>query len=328
MDNSGFNRALGTCVVATVLAGCGAAQPPLIRQSAPFQGQIHSASIASHTPELKPAIGSPEYKITAPLIYATNVGNTNVTVYRANRKHPAPLATITDGLTNPFGACIDGQGTLYVTNEPASAGWVSVYPLGKTKPSITITAGINGPADCAIDGEGDLWIANAYGANVTEYLHGANKPHTVITKGLLEPVGIAFDNTGNLYVGNGPLASQQNVEVYAPGSKSPSRTITSGITSPCGLAIDPNGTLYVANVYQNNVTEYRSSSSDPYQTITNGMDHPEGVTVNKKGTLYVSNVGNGTILEFAPGSLTPLRRQISKGLYEPESVAYYPALLP
>jgi DNA-binding beta-propeller fold protein YncE len=81
-------------------------------------------------------------------------------------------------------------------------------------------------------------------------------------------------------------------------------------------------------VYQNNVTEYRSGSSDPYQTITNGMDHPEGVTVDKKGTLYVSNVGNSTVLEFAPGSLTPLRRQISKGLYEPESIAHYPALLP
>jgi DNA-binding beta-propeller fold protein YncE len=58
------------------------------------------------------------------------------------------------------------------------------------------------------------------------------------------------------------------------------------------------------------------------------MDHPGGVTVDKKGTLYVSNIGNSTIVEFAPGSLKPLKREISQGLGEPTGIAYYPALLP
>jgi DNA-binding beta-propeller fold protein YncE len=44
--------------------------------------------------------------------------------------------------------------------------------------------------------------------------------------------------------------------------------------------------------------------------------------------LYVSNGGNSTVVEFAPGSLKPLKRQISKGLYEPDGIAYYPARLP
>jgi len=85
---------------------------------------------------------------------------------------------------------------------------------------------------------------------------------------------------------------------------------------------------YVVNIFQNNVEEYRSGQGDPFQTVTQALDHPEGVTVDKKGTLYVSNVGNSTVVEFALGSLTPLKRQISKGLYEPEGIAYYPALLP
>ena len=58
------------------------------------------------------------------------------------------------------------------------------------------------------------------------------------------------------------------------------------------------------------------------------MDHPGGVTVDKKGRLYISNIGNSTVAEFAPGSITPLKRQISKDLDEPEGIAYYPALLP
>jgi sugar lactone lactonase YvrE len=289
-------------------------------------------STAAAISELRSAVESPGYKATAPLLYATNVGNTNVTVYRARAKDPGPLATITDGLTNPFGACIDGQGTLYITNEPASSGWVSEYPLGKTTPSTIITDGISEPAYCAIDADGNLWVANFGGPNVTEYLKGSKKPHAVITKGVPYPLGIAIDRSGNLYVGNySPFYPYgvENVAVYAPGSKSPSRTITNGITSPRGLAVDSKGTLYVVNIFQNNVEEYRSGQGDPFQTITEAMDdHPEGATVDKKGVLYVSNAGNNTIVEFAPGSLKPLKRQISKGLFGTEGIAYYPALLP
>ena len=82
------------------------------------------------------------------------------------------------------------------------------------------------------------------------------------------------------------------------------------------------------NQFQNNVVEYRLNQSVPFQTITQGLNRPGDVTVDKKGTLYVCNTGNDTVVEFAPGSLKPLKRQISKGLYEPEGIAYYPPLLP
>jgi sugar lactone lactonase YvrE len=314
---------------ATLFAGCGGSEPLLRAPGAMPLQQMRSGSTRSTVPELKPALTSPGYKATGPLLYVANFGNQDVTVYRATAKDPAPLAEISDGLVLPDGACVDGDGTLYVTNLQASGGgWVSEYPLGKTKPSRVITDGINSPAYCAIDAKGNLWVANAFGPNVTEYLHGAKKPHSVITKGLLEPVGVAIDSSGNLYVGNGPVASQQNVEVYAPGSKSPSRTITNGITSPAGLAVDSEGTLYVANVNQNTVAEYRSGQDYPFQTITRGMDSPAGVAVDKKDILYVSNITNSTVVEFAPGALKPLKRQVRKGLFEPYGIAYYSARLP
>jgi sugar lactone lactonase YvrE len=333
MNNSNLNRLPEICAAAALLVGCGGSQPPIpTLVTTPVQAQMRYGWTASVIPEVKSGTRSPRYKATGPLLYATNLFNSEnwdgITVYRAAAKDPAPLAMISDGLLNPIGACIDGQGTLYVTNEPASDGWVSEYPLGKTTPSTVITDGMNEPGYCAIDAKGNLWVANVGGPNVTEYLRGSKKPHAVITKGLVSPLGIAIDRSGNLYVGNGYAASQRNVEVYASGSKSPSRTITNGVTSPCALAVDSNGTLYVANVYQNNVAEYRSGSGDPYETVTEAMDHPGGVTVDKKGTLYVSNIGNSTVVEFAPGSLKPLKRQVSKGLYEPFGIAHYPALLP
>lgn len=313
-----FGRfALSTCVAAA-LAGCVGSQPTI---GAP-------GAIPLQTSELRPALQNLGHKGTAPLLYATNVGYEDVTVYEATAKDPEPLETISDGLVIPSGACIDGQGTLYVTNEPASGGWVSEYPLGKTTPSTVITDGINEPGYCAIDAKGNLWVSNIYGPNVTEYLKGSKKPHALITNGLVYPVGVAIDGSGNLYVGNGNGAAEKNVEVYAPGSKSPSRSITNGVSSPMGLAVDTNGILYVPNLNQNTVAEYRPGQSDPFQTIMDGIDRPGGVAVDKKGTLYVSNIGNSTVVEFARGSLTPLKRQISKGLYEPEGIAYYAALLP
>lgn len=234
-------------VAAAFLAGCGALrqaqddmQPPIGAPDATPQPSAIARHAAPRWPALKPGARSRGCKATAPLLFATNIGYDDVTVYQAAANDSAPLATITDGLTNPLGTCVDGQGTLYVTNEPASGGWVSEYPLGKTTPSRIITDGISEPVYCAIDADGNLWVANYGDANVTEYLAGTKKPHAVITKGLVYPLGIAIDRSGDLYVGNFSSSTQYGVEnlgVYAPGSKSPSRTITNGIPSPRSLAI-------------------------------------------------------------------------------------------
>ena len=328
MKSLGFGSyALCSCIAAAMLAGCGSQPPSDAPGAIPTSRAIATRADRGRS-ALRPDARNLGYKVTTRLLYATNVGYEDVTAYRATAKDPAPLATITDDIVIPGGACIDGEGTLYVTNEPASGGWVSEYPLGQTAPSRTITDGINEPGYCAIDAKGNLWVANIDGPNVTQYLKGSTKPHTVITEGIQYPVGVAIDRSGNLYVGNGNGAPQKNVEVFAPGSKSPSRTITNGVTSPLGLAVDANGILYVANGNQNAVAEYLSGQGDPFQTITEAMDYPAGVTIDKKGTLYVSNISNSTVVEFAPGSLKPLNRQISKGLYEPYGIAYYPALLP
>ena len=315
--------ALSSCVAAAMLAGCGGSQPPIGAPGALPQ----SRAITLH------ARRGAFYKTTHPLLYVANANRSekynDVAIYRANAKDPAPLATITGGINTAFGACIDSHGTLYVTNEPNTGlGYVSEYPLGKTRPSRVITDGVKEPGFCAIDADGNLWVANIYGPNITEYLYGVTKPHRVITTGLIYPIGIAIDHSGNLYVGNGFGGSEQNVEVYAPGSKSPSRTITSGITSPCGLTVDSNGTLYVANEFQSDIAEYRSGQSVPFQTITQGIAHVAGLTVDKKDTLYVANIGGSSVVEYPLGSLKPLKRQIIKGLYNPVGIAHYPALLP
>jgi hypothetical protein len=328
----GFGYALSGCAAAALLAACGGPQsqlPIVAPGEMPLQAQTQFGSTAAGTSAIKPTLQSPGYKVTNGLLYVANYDINDVTVYNARVNDPPVLATISEDVNTPSGACVDGHGTLYITNSPPSGpGWISEYPLGETAPSKIITDGINGPSFCAIDAQGNLWVTNLNSRNVTEYLAGSKKPHTVITSGLVYPDGVAIDQSGNLYVANGPGTPTRNVEVYAPGSNSPSRTITDGVTWPVGIAVDSNGTLYVANTETNNIEEYRSGQGEPFQTITEAMHFPADMTVDNKDALYVTNYGNNTVVEFAPGSLKPKKRQISQGLYAPQGIAYYPAVLP
>lgn len=320
--------ALSIGAAAALLAGCGGSQPPIAMLN-PLQKGFQIGEIVQ-THSLRPT-----YKVPGgPLLYVASFDETltPLRIYKALGDDPKPMAHINKDIDNSSGACIDGDGVLYVTND-ASPGWVSEYALGHTEPLRIITEGIDTPGYCAIDASGNLWVTNIGLDDVTEYLKGSTKPRATITEGLTYPVGIAFDHAGNLYVSNPEPYSARNIQVYAAGRKSPSRTITDGVTVPVGIAVDASGTLYVTNsTAPGNVEEYRSGQSKPYRTISDKLIYPEDVVVNKNGWLYVSNSGYNSdqqaILEFPPRSLKPSSREVTKGFFNPQGLAYYPPVLP
>ncbi len=314
---------------AAMLAGCGGPQPPIgapsLLQNVRQDGAIVRAESVGQT-----------YQTSRPLLYVTSSGDPSyISVYDVTAKNPKPLAAITKDVNLPQGDCIDGDGTLYIVNSSSSGGWLSEYALGQTRPLRVVTKGINTPSFCAIDAPGNLWVTNIGLRNVTEYLRGSTKPHTTITTGLKYPDGIAIDHAGNMYVGNllARYSEQSNIQVYPAGSKSPSRTITDGITWPVGIAIDSHDTLYVANfTAPGNVEEYRSGESKPYRTVTEDLDNPADVVLNKSGWLYVAKWGTTSgqqaILEFSPHSVKASSRAITKAVFNPIGLAYYPPVLP
>lgn len=277
------------------------------------------------------------YKVSGSLLFVTNADPlyAPVTVYDAKKNNRRPIATISVGVNQPAGDCIDKDGTLYVASE---FDGISEYTLGTTKPFKKITKGISNPAFCAIDKRGNLWVTNlAKIPNVSEYMKGATKPRLRITKGLVYPDGVAIDHTGTIYVVNLQPYSDSNIQVYERGSKSPSRTITDGITWPVGIAVDPAGNLFVANDVSCNIEEYLPGQSQPYQTITTDIDGATDVTFARNGRMYVVNEGeenctsNGpwpVILEFPRGKLSPSKREITKDLHVPLGAAYYPPARP
>jgi|HubBroStandDraft_2_1064218.scaffolds.fasta_scaffold00553_4 hypothetical protein len=327
MKSLDFSRyVLSGCAAAAMLVACGGSQPPI-----GVPGAIPKTSASAAHVERDGSWVLPETKSDDLLYVANASGDYNdVTVYHAKGKDPSPIEVISNGLNAPISDCLDGDGTLYVLNEPAGLGWVSEYPAGKTKPSKVITRGINTPAFCAIDINGNLWVTNIGGQNVTEYEKGSTMPHTIITKGLFYPDGIAIDSSGNMYVANHFTESSgpANVVVYSSGSRSPNRTITDGVVSPVGITVDADRTLYVTNVTENNVKEYRYGQSQPFQSITDSMDEPVAATVDGKEYLYVSNLASNVIVEFPRGSTTPSRREISQGLHTPVGTAYFPPVVP
>ncbi len=331
-----FGRwAITLWTVTALVAGCRGPQSPISTPvPMPVQAQMRSDSVASAVPRLRPGARDRGYKTSGPLLYVASYAETlePLAIYHANADDPKPIATINKDIDNSSGACIDGDGTVYVANA-ASPGWVSEYALGHTKPLREITRGINTPAYCAIDALGNLWVTNIGLDDVAGYRKGSTKPYITITEGLTYPDGIAIDHAGNLYVGNLQPYGVSNVQVYRPGSKSPSRTITDGVTWPVGIAVDVHDTLYVTNsTAPGSIEEYRSGQSTPYRAITDELVYPEDIAVNKKGWLYVANSGYRTdeqaILEFPPHSLRPSSKEITEGFFNPQGLAYFPPVLP
>ena len=101
---------------------------------------------------------------------------------------------------------------------------------------------------------------------------------------------------------------------------------------PVGITVDVHDTLYVTNATApGTVEEYRSGQSTPYRTISDKLAYPEDVVVNRKGWLYIElgyTSGEQAILEFQPHSLKASSREITKGFFNPQGLAYYPPLLP
>lgn len=326
-----FSRyALSIWSASALLTGCGRSQQPIGAPVPIPQNRIATTPVDRGSWTLPRADVGAGYKASGPLLYVVDRLRNAVTVYHADSRDPAPIATIWHGLNLPAGDCLDSHGTLYVTNQTNSGGgWISEYPLGETKASVSIRDG-NTPWFCAIDSKDNLWVTNIGNPNnVTEYLYGSKKPHFIITKGMASPASIAIDQSGNVYVANSLGSLHSYVDVYPPGGKTSSRSITDGVTYPVGIGIDSSSTLYVTNAYAGNIEEYLSGQSKPHREITQGLDFPVAPVLSSKGWLYVTNQGTSdNVAEFSPNSVKPSKRHVSRGVLGPIGVTYYPPLLP
>jgi streptogramin lyase len=185
---------------------------------------------------------------------------------------PAPLATITDTLTNAqtFGMTFDSAGKLWVVG--ANGNIVKFTPSGGATVLQTITDPCG--SDVAFDPSGILWVLDVCSPNqVTAYNPSTGTATgNSIVNGLPAATFLTFDGSGNLWLGGDTGGGSVGIKKYTPpltSSSNPVATISSGLgLIVLGLAFDPAGNLYVAS-YPNTVTAYvPSNGATPFATIT------------------------------------------------------------
>ena len=151
---------------------------------------------------------------------ADNCGGSDVEEYA--KGSTTMTTSITNGISNPLGLTIDKNGTLYVSNYPAS---ITEYAFGTTTPSKTITGGgLTDPFGLAADTSGNVYIADFGADAVFKLAAGGSSVTNLGLTGLGEPIGLAIDNKHHyLWETDG---SGNLINVYKlGGSTSPIHTI-------------------------------------------------------------------------------------------------------
>jgi hypothetical protein len=223
-------------LIVAVAAGCGA-----LRNGDSFAPSFLAGGTPSGNP-LRP-MRRFGYK---DLIYVSYDSPDQILVYPANLLDPKPIATITNGLSSPFGTTADHLGNVYVTNPGNDS--VVMFPPNQTVPTVTYTSGINAPpAQVTVDSSEDVYVSTyAQRGRVIEYKPGSAQPSRIIN--VPWAWGIAVDTHKTLYVTYnlaGPFG-QGRVREYVAGSKS-GRDLGIKLGAAGSALIDARGDLVLAD---------------------------------------------------------------------------------
>lgn len=189
-------------IVATLLAACGGAQPPI---GAPGSlPQIRT--IATHA-EHAGSWMLPEAN-GEDLLYASNTDADNVTVFTWPKGRVVGTLTGFGSYVALLGLCADAKGDVFVTAASQNdQGSIYEYAHGGSKP-IAVLNDPGWPIACAVDpGSGNLAVANFFAAgsqynhgNIAIYGSGQNQPTIYTAPGFNAYWAAAYDDNGDLFV--------------------------------------------------------------------------------------------------------------------------------
>ncbi|HKU82369.1 MAG TPA: hypothetical protein VJP76_09400 [Candidatus Tumulicola sp.] len=196
----------GLCglAAAIALAGCaGALQPPA--ESAPQAAPLKSWML-------------PGAQKQSNLLYVSNVGARDVTVYTYANGYGLLLVGTLAGFAQPTGMCADSAGDVFISDvltEFNKSGQVFEYAHGGTNPIYNLTLRLGFPYACAVDPKtGNLAVVvkhtggnyGAYGA-VNVYPEGGHSKSRKIyaaATGFSAVYSVTYDDKGNLYADASP----------------------------------------------------------------------------------------------------------------------------
>jgi hypothetical protein len=98
-------------------------------------------------------------------MYVSEEYDNEVVAYPEPTPAGSPVETITDGVSAPWGLCVDQNESLYSVNQ---AGTVTEYPYGSISPTVTYSQDLGRPLYCVVGRNDDLFVGNGNGARMVE----------------------------------------------------------------------------------------------------------------------------------------------------------------
>ena len=168
----------------------------------------------------------PDAKKQPSLLYVSNWGTADVTVYTYLNGGGLVLVGQLTGFSLPAGMCTDKAGDVWITDYGYGVKTLYKYAHGGTSPIETLKQHNGKPYDCAVDpNTGNLAVTNelpnghySY-ANVAVYAAGSHKAtHYGPPYGFRSADFLAYDDKGNLYVDGLELYSIRKLFKLPKGS--------------------------------------------------------------------------------------------------------------
>jgi tripartite motif-containing protein 71 len=222
-------------------------------------------------------------------VYVANGGAATVDEFSSTGTHLAQFGNGTYGsasneLWSPFGAAVDAQGNVYISDT--------------TNNRIVVYGATGGPSTWG--SYGVSWDYNGnYNLNPGKFN---------------EPMGIAIGKSGNIYV-----ADYQNsrIQEFSPAGAFITQWggYGSGNTQfeyPRGIAIDSNGNVYVVDEIAARVQEFTSGGTyiTQWGSVGTGpgqFERPSNIAVDSNGNVFVSDMDSNRITEFTSSGLYELQ---------------------
>ncbi|HEY1428177.1 MAG TPA: hypothetical protein VGF18_01285 [Candidatus Tumulicola sp.] len=154
-----------------------------------------------------PAVGSwmsPSARTGNGLLYVTNFGAGNVTVYAYHGGNSPSLAGTLTGFTQPEAPCADAKGDVFVPDDGTQT--ITEFAYGATTPLQTLSDPGGTPTGCSVDPTtGNLAVANfrtatAIVGDLLIFTGATGTPATYSVAGMPSPQSPAYDDKGDLFV--------------------------------------------------------------------------------------------------------------------------------
>jgi hypothetical protein len=255
------------------------------------------------------------------VLFVADPQNNQVLMYNPKTPNPKSEGSITNGIDYPFGVAVDKKSTLYVANllGNGSTGSITIYPKGKTSPSLTITNGCAAPYGIGVDSKGDVFAAMLNNDTIVGYKPGASTPfETINFSSYGQGLGLGIDSKDNIWIG-----SDTNSRVYEilAGSTTPQNANLTGLNGTIGVAFGQNDEMYVSNFAGPNVTVYAYGTTSPSRTITSGLTGPTLSGLTQSDYFFQSNQ-DGNVSGYKKGQSTPF--STITGIKDPRGIASTP----